>query len=68
VPETHNTFCRICEALCGLEVDVDEGRIVDIRPDAAHVGTEGFGCPKGLKQHMLYDSSRGKRLPESDLG
>ena len=31
--ETHHTFCRICEALCGLEVDVAGGRVVDIRPD-----------------------------------
>ncbi len=68
MPETHNTFCRICEALCGLEVDVDEGRIVDIRPDAAHVGTEGFGCPKGLKQHMLYDSPDRLRHPLRRVG
>ena len=27
------TFCRICEATCGLRVDIDENRIVDIKPD-----------------------------------
>jgi len=36
--ETKTTFCRICEALCGLEVDVEDGTIVDIRPDKNHVG------------------------------
>lgn len=54
--ETKTTFCRICEALCGLEVDVEDGRVVDIRPDAEHVATDGFGCPKGLKQHRILDS------------
>jgi formate dehydrogenase len=54
--ETKTTFCRICEALCGLEVDVEEGKVVDIRPDANHVATDGFGCPKGLKQHRILDS------------
>jgi hypothetical protein len=56
MPQTKHTFCRICEALCGLEVDVENNTIVDIRPDKAHVATEGFGCMKGLKQHKLFGS------------
>ncbi len=48
--ETHTTFCRICEALCGLEAEVDGGRVVALRPDAAHVATRGYACIKGLKQ------------------
>ena len=55
-PTTHRSFCRICESLCGLEVDVHEDRIVSIRPDPSHVATGGFGCVKGLKQHRIYDS------------
>lgn len=48
--ETHTTFCRICEALCGLEAEVDGGRVVALRPDAQHVATRGYACIKGLKQ------------------
>jgi anaerobic selenocysteine-containing dehydrogenase len=62
--ETQTTFCRICEALCGLEVDVDGGAVVDVRPDAAHVATRGFGCLKGLKQHKMYDSPDRLLYPE----
>lgn len=54
--ETHLTFCRICEALCGLEVEVEDGRIASVSPDSEHVATRGFGCVKGLKQHRLYGS------------
>lgn len=54
--QTHHTFCRICEALCGLEVTTVDSRIQQIRPDAAHVATDGFSCVKGLKQFKLYDS------------
>lgn len=54
--ETHTSFCRICEALCGLEVDVEGDRIVDIRPDKLHVATDGYACLKGLRQHKMYDS------------
>ena len=50
------TFCRICESLCGLEVEVEGNRVTAIRPDAGHVATQGFACPKGLKQHRLYAS------------
>lgn len=55
--ETTTTFCRICEALCGLEVDVEDGRrVAAIRPDKHHVATRGYGCVKGLRQHELYGS------------
>ena len=54
--ETKFTFCRICEASCGLEVDVDQDQITDIRPDKAHEATDGYACIKGLHQHQMYDS------------
>ena len=54
--EIRHTFCRICESLCGLEVEVEDERVVGIRPDAQHVATQGFGCVKGLKQHRLFTS------------
>jgi len=56
VTEIRHTFCRICESLCGLEVEVEDERVVGIRPDAQHVATQGFGCVKGLKQHRLFTS------------
>ena len=50
------SFCRICESLCGLEIQVANGQVTSVRPDARHVTTQGFACPKGLKQHLLYSS------------
>jgi len=55
-PVIHHSFCRICEALCGLEITTQDGRITKMRPDAAHVATDGFSCVKGLKSFKLYDS------------
>ena len=54
--ETVHTFCRICEALCGLEVTVDGDQVVDIKPDNNHVATRGYGCLKGLRQHRMYNT------------
>jgi formate dehydrogenase len=66
--ETRTTFCRICEALCGLEVTVEDGKIRDIEPDPRHVATEGFGCAKGLKQHKMYDTPDRLRKPMKRTG
>src|SRR5687767_13746228 len=66
--ETRHTFCRICEALCGLEVDVEGGRVVAIRPDEHHVATEGFACIKGLKQHRMYGSPDRLKYPLRRVG
>jgi anaerobic selenocysteine-containing dehydrogenase len=68
VSETQHTFCRICEALCGLEVTTEGGRVVDIRPDADHVATGGFSCLKGLRQHKIYASPDRLRFPERRRG
>ena len=62
MPTTH-TFCRICESLCGLQVTQEGGEITRIMPDDEHVATRGFACPKGLKQHHLYQSPDRLRYP-----
>ncbi len=63
-----HTFCRICESLCGLEVETRDGRIAEIRPDARHVATGGFACVKGLKQHRLFESPDRVRHPMKRVG
>ncbi len=66
--ETKHTFCRICEASCGLVAEVDGGRIVDLRPNKDHIGTDGFACMKGLNQHKMYDSPDRLQYPLKRVG
>ena len=47
-PDTRVTFCRICEALCGIEATVEGDEVVKLRPDAAHPLSRGYACPKGI--------------------
>lgn len=54
--ETKTTFCRICEASCGLVAHLEDGVIKNIEPNQEHIGTLGFSCMKGLHQHRMYDS------------
>lgn len=66
--ETQHTFCRICEALCGLEARIEDGRVVALAPDPHHVTTAGFACVKGLRQHALYGSPDRVRRPQKRDG
>ncbi|MFT5040542.1 MAG: anaerobic selenocysteine-containing dehydrogenase [Hyphomicrobiaceae bacterium] len=47
--EFRTTFCRICEAQCGLRVGVADNRIVSVEPDHDHVVSQGYVCIKGLE-------------------
>ena len=43
------TFCRICEAHCGLVASVSsEGVVEQLRPDREHPLSQGEACPKGI--------------------
>src|SRR5687767_4463132 len=43
----HHRACPLCEAICGLELQVEDGRAVAIRGDAADPFSRGHICPKG---------------------
>jgi len=38
-------ICPFCEACCGLELEVADGRITSIRGHDADVHSAGFICP-----------------------
>jgi anaerobic selenocysteine-containing dehydrogenase len=40
------TFCRICEASCGLIATVENNKILDVRGDPDNVHSRGFSCTK----------------------
>ena len=42
------TFCRICEAHCGMVATVDDGVVTKLRPDPEHPLSRGYACPKGI--------------------
>lgn len=55
----HLSFCRLCEALCGLSVEVKDGRIVRIGPDRDHPVSEGHMCVKGARMvDVVHDPDR----------
>jgi anaerobic selenocysteine-containing dehydrogenase len=56
---THFRACNLCEAICGIEVRLDEGRITAIRGDEADPLSRGHVCPKAVAlQDLESDPDR----------
>jgi anaerobic selenocysteine-containing dehydrogenase len=55
---THRTYCRICIAACGLEVDVEDGHALAVRGDAAHPLSAGYTCSKGRALPAMHHDTR----------
>ena len=45
--DTYFRACPLCEAICGLRMEVEEGRPIAIRGDADDPFSRGHICPKG---------------------
>jgi anaerobic selenocysteine-containing dehydrogenase len=66
--DTRYTFCRICEATCGLRIDVEHNRIVDIQPDPEHVVSRGYACVKGTRYASTQHSPDRVVRPQKRVG
>ena len=60
---TEYVTCPLCEATCGLEVSVVDGRIEAVRGDKDDVFSKGFICPKGAALGALHDDPDRLRTP-----
>src|SRR4051812_49396274 len=55
--------CPLCEATCGLEVTLEEDRVMRVRGDEADVFSGGFLCPKGGSLGALHHDPDRLRQP-----
>jgi anaerobic selenocysteine-containing dehydrogenase len=60
------SFCRICNAMCGIVVTVDDDqRVQRVRGDDAHPLSRGYTCPKGRAIGTFHHDPR--RLDEPEI-
>lgn len=59
----HKRTCPLCEGMCGLEIQVRDGRVEKIRPDDDDVWSRGYMCPKGATIGDLYHDPDRLRAP-----
>lgn len=55
--------CPLCEACCGLAIDVDGDRVLQVRPDEEDVFSHGFVCPKGIAVAEIHNDPDRVRTP-----
>jgi anaerobic selenocysteine-containing dehydrogenase len=60
---THHRICPLCEACCGLELKVRDGRVISIRGHEADVFSAGYICPKGVALKDLHEDPDRLRAP-----
>ena len=60
---THYRICPLCEACCGLEVQVADGRVTRIQGAADDVFSRGYLCPKGYALKDLHEDPDRLRTP-----
>ena len=58
---THKTFCRFCHAYCAIEVDVEDGKPIEVRGDASDPVYGGYTCIKGRQLPEQHTTPKGVR-------
>ena len=69
---TVSTLCRQCDMYCGINVQVENGRLTKITGDKSHPVGRGKICPKGTAAlEMIYHRDRIlsplKRMPNGQF-
>jgi len=56
---THYRTCNLCEAICGIEIQVEPFQRLSIRGDKSDPFSRGYICPKAVAlQDIHYDKDR----------
>ena len=65
---TVNRVCTLCEAHCGIRVEVDGERVLRITGDPDDVMSHGYICPKSAALADLYEDPDRLRTPVKRVG
>jgi anaerobic selenocysteine-containing dehydrogenase len=59
----HVYTCPLCEAMCGLEIRVENGQVAGIRGNREDTWSRGHLCPKGASLSALHEDPDRIRRP-----
>ena len=60
---THYRTCHLCEAICGVAIEVQDGHIQSIKGDADDPLSQGYICPKAVAMQDLHEDPERLRKP-----
>jgi anaerobic selenocysteine-containing dehydrogenase len=66
------SYCRICQASCGVIVEVEDNRVLQVKGDRDNALSGGFTCPKGRRGADFHNGPQRlrqsqRRSPEGTL-
>ena len=67
-PMKHFRSCSLCEAMCGIVVETNDGRVTSIRGDADDTFSRGHICPKAVALKDLHEDPDRIRTPMKRVG
>ena len=66
--KTHYRTCNLCEAMCGLKIEVEGERVTSIRGDEDDLFSKGYLCPKAIALQDLHEDPDRLRQPMRRVG
>jgi len=66
--QTHYIACNLCEAICGLEIQLEDGQIKSIRGDKKDPISKGHICPKAVALQDIHNDPDRLRTPIKKTG
>jgi len=61
--QTHHRVCHLCEAMCGLVIQIREDTVIDIRGDREDPLSRGHVCPKAVALKDIHEDPDRLRKP-----
>ena len=66
--EVHYRACNRCEAICGIEIKHEDGKVLSITGDKQDPFSRGHICPKALALKDIYEDENRLRRPVKRTG
>lgn len=66
--EWKKTWCNLCAVTCGLEMEVENNKIINVRPDKDSPRSEGYCCRKGRTAKYFVEHSDRLLYPKKRVG
>ena len=61
--QTHHIACNLCEAICGLEIKLENGQIKSIKGDKLDPISKGHICPKAIALQDIHNDPDRLKTP-----
>ncbi len=59
----HYRVCNLCEAMCGLEIEHDDQKVIAVKGDKKDPFSKGSLCPKGALIHKVHEDPDRLKTP-----